>query len=59
MQFFKNFIREEEGQDIIEYGLVLGLIALAGAGVLATMSGSVTTIMNAASDALDAAALSV
>jgi len=58
MQFFKNFIREEEGQDIIEYGLVLGLIALAGAGVLATMSGSVTTIMDAASTALsDAAAL--
>ena len=58
MQFIKQFIRDEEGQDIIEYGLVLGLIALAGAGVLATMSGAVTDIMNAANTALtDAAAL--
>lgn len=27
MSFFKNFIREEEGQSMVEYGLLIGLIA--------------------------------
>ena len=28
MQFIKMFIREEEGQDVLEYGLLLGFIAV-------------------------------
>jgi Flp pilus assembly pilin Flp len=52
MQFIKQFIREEDGQDLIEYGLVLGVVALAGAGVLTVMGGNVTTILSAASDLL-------
>jgi pilus assembly protein Flp/PilA len=59
MQFIKQFIRDEEGQDIIEYGLVLGLIALAGAGALALMSDNVTVIMDAAGAALADAAAAV
>ena len=30
MQFIKNFIREEEGQDVVEYALVIGLVAPRG-----------------------------
>jgi len=52
MQFIKQFIREDDGQDIVEYGLVLGLVALAGAVVLATMGENVGLIMTAASDLL-------
>jgi Flp pilus assembly pilin Flp len=54
MQFIKNFIREQEGQDIVEYGLVLGLVALAGAGVLAALGGDVTRIMDAVQALFDA-----
>jgi Flp pilus assembly pilin Flp len=56
MQFIKQFIREEEGQDIVEYGLVLGLVALAGAGTLALIGGDVTTIMDAVVAIADTAA---
>jgi Flp pilus assembly pilin Flp len=28
MQFVKQFIREEEGQDVVEYGLLVATIAL-------------------------------
>lgn len=31
---FKNFVREEEGQDLVEYALLLALITLAVAAVL-------------------------
>lgn len=30
----KNFVREEEGQDLVEYALLLALITLAVAAVL-------------------------
>ncbi|MDZ7636933.1 MAG: hypothetical protein U5J83_01535 [Bryobacterales bacterium] len=30
----KNFVREEEGQDLVEYALLLALITLAVASVL-------------------------
>jgi len=39
MQFIKNFIREEEGQDVVEYALVIGLVALAGTGGLTLLAG--------------------
>jgi Flp pilus assembly pilin Flp len=39
VQFIKNFIREEEGQDVVEYALVLGLVAIAGTVALGTMAG--------------------
>ena len=40
----------------IEYGLVLGLVALAGAGTLALIGGDVTTIMDAVVSIADTAA---
>ena len=39
MTYLKNFIKDEEGQDMVEYALLLGLIALAavvGATALGT-----------------------
>lgn len=32
--FFKKFIKEEKGQGMTEYGLILGLIALAVVGAM-------------------------
>jgi len=45
-----NFLREEQGQDMVEYALVVGLIALA---CIASM-GSVATKINGLWDALTA-----
>lgn len=38
---FKNFVREEEGQDLVEYALLLALITLA---VAAALPGFATTL---------------
>lgn len=43
---FKNFIREEEGQGMTEYGLVLGLIAVAVVGALALLRGQIIEMYN-------------
>jgi Flp pilus assembly pilin Flp len=42
MSFLKNFFVEEDGQDMVEYGLVIALLVAAAAGVLGTYFGSVT-----------------
>jgi len=36
MTFVRNFVKEEEGQDLIEYSLLLAFIALASAPCSAT-----------------------
>jgi len=46
MNKIKNFIREEEGQGMTEYGLILGLIAVVVATVLTTMGDTLKTKFN-------------
>ena len=51
--YLRGFVRKEEGQDLLEYALLVALIAL-GAVVAVTAAGtSVQTIFNNISDALD------
>jgi Flp pilus assembly pilin Flp len=46
----RNFlIRDEEGQDLIEYTLLLAFVALASAALFISAGGSITTIWNIAS----------
>lgn len=40
----REFISDEEGQDLVEYILLLGFIALAAAGILIGMSSSTSTL---------------
>ncbi len=55
MRFVKNFIREDDGQDVVEYALVLGLVAL-GAGVgIGVLTGGIGDLTNAVNDALQGA----
>jgi pilus assembly protein Flp/PilA len=54
--FVKNFLREESGQDLIEYTLLMGFIALASAAIFISAGGSVATIWTTASSNLSAAA---
>ena len=45
----KNLVMEEQGQGMTEYGLVLGVIAVAVVGILVTMRTQITTMFQNAS----------
>jgi Flp pilus assembly pilin Flp len=46
------FIREEEGQDLIEYTLLLAFVALASAAIFVGAGNSITGIWTSANNAL-------
>ena len=48
----QRFIREEEGQDLIEYALLAALIAVALIATLNTVAGNVTNIFTEVTTAL-------
>lgn len=56
MTFVRNFVKEEEGQDLIEYSLLLAFIALASAALFSNAGTSVNTIWSKTSSQLGAAA---
>ena len=45
-KILQNFINEEEGQDIVEYSLLLVLIGAAAIFVLTTMGTSISSIFS-------------
>jgi Flp pilus assembly pilin Flp len=51
-----NLFRDEQGQDLIEYTLLLAFVALASAALFIGSGTSVSTIWNAASNNLSNAA---
>ena len=53
-----NLMRDEQGQDLIEYTLLLAFVALASAALFIGSGTSVSTIWNAASNNLSNAAAS-
>jgi Flp pilus assembly pilin Flp len=52
----KNFLREESGQDLIEYTLLMAFVALASASLFLSAGNSVSTIWTAGSTQLNNAA---
>lgn len=44
-----RFVREEEGQDIIEYALLAAFISISGYALLTSIGGSVNSIYSAVS----------
>ena len=52
----KAYLNEEEGQDLIEYALIAGLLALAAVAALSLMSGSLEDLWTNLQAALDKAA---
>ena len=48
----KNFLREESGQDLIEYTLLLAFVALASASLFLSAGNSVATIWQSGSTQL-------
>jgi len=47
-----NFLRDEQGQDLIEYTLLLAFVALASAALFIAAGGSVSGIWGAANTRL-------
>lgn len=54
--FWRAFCKEEEGQDLIEYTLLMAFVALASAALFIGAGGSVKTIWTNTKDQLDEAA---
>ena len=53
MNTLRNFFREEEGQDLVEYTLLLAFVALAAAAILMNASDSIKTIWQSAQTQLE------
>ncbi|MGO9095423.1 MAG: Flp family type IVb pilin [Bryobacteraceae bacterium] len=56
MTFLSNLLRDEQGQDLIEYTLLLAFVALAAAALFIGSGGYVTTIWTVANNRLNSAA---
>ncbi len=54
----RNFLRDEQGQDLIEYTLLLAFVALASAALFIAAGGSVSGIWSVANSRLSVAAAS-
>jgi Flp pilus assembly pilin Flp len=55
---FFRFLKDEQGQDLIEYTLLMAFIALASAAIFVGAGGSVNSIWQDASNQLSNAATS-
>jgi Flp pilus assembly pilin Flp len=53
---FINFLKDEQGQDLIEYTLLMAFIALASAAIFISAGSSVTKIWSTANSQLSVAA---
>ena len=53
---FRAIVRHEEGQDLLEYALLVALIALVAVGAVTAAGGSVNTIFTNVAAALAKAA---
>ena len=54
-ELMKKFIRDEEGQDLVEYALLLVFLALAAIAVLPTLGSSVNKVFSQSNSALTGA----
>ena len=51
-EFMKQFVRAEEGQDLVEYTLLLAFVALASAALFIGAGGAIGGIWNVANSRL-------
>jgi pilus assembly protein Flp/PilA len=49
---FLNMWRDDDGQDMVEYVLILGLISIVAVAALTASGGSIQTVWNSTSSAL-------
>lgn len=53
ISLFKRLVREEEGQGLVEYALIIGLVAIVLIGVLSTMEGGIAGVFDRIHTQLD------
>jgi Flp pilus assembly pilin Flp len=58
MQLWKRFWNEEDGQDLVEYTLLLAFVALASAALFISAGGNINVIWTTANQQLNNAAKS-
>jgi Flp pilus assembly pilin Flp len=58
MNLLQRFLKDESGQDLIEYTLLIAFIALASASIFVSAGGSISSIWGSASGQLSNAAVS-
>ncbi len=56
LTFIKEFLKDEEGASAVEYGLIIGLIAVALIIVLGLLGDGLNTLFGAAKDEVEGAA---
>jgi len=56
MTIMKNFLRDDQGQDLIEYTLLLAFVALASAALFISAGTSINSIWTIANSRLNNAA---
>jgi len=49
-EFITTFLKDEGGQDLVEYALLLSLLAIAGVATLGTLGGSVNSVFSKANN---------
>lgn len=59
MEMIQRFVREENGQGLVEYALIIGLIAVVAIAALTASGGSIKGIFGTISSQLSAANTSV
>jgi Flp pilus assembly pilin Flp len=53
-ELFRRFVREEQGQDLVEYALLLVFLALAAIAVLPTLAQAVNNVFSQSASTLTA-----
>ncbi len=51
-----NFMRDEDGQGMVEYGLIIGLIAIVVVGALVLLGPKIKDLFTGVGDALESTA---
>jgi pilus assembly protein Flp/PilA len=54
MELMKRFVKQEEGQDLVEYALLLVFLALAAIAVLPTLGKAVNNVFSQSASTLTA-----
>jgi len=57
LQLFKALLQDESGQDLAEYAILIGLIALAVIAAVTLLGGTISTVFNSIGTTLSTAAI--